>query len=145
MVSLSIACNEGDSDTFNGAVPIGDISPWFPSPPSPDLSVLGIDGRRLWRYDIQTPIRLAIFGNTPEDLKTVSGIAVRIGDDGELFDLEVCYPRGIAPVRLGLDGVATGEVSVFTIDSEDGEHIHGMEAFYERGGALLGFKVMFRA
>ena len=140
IVSLSIS-DGGFADTaFDGAISLVDSNRWFPLHPSPDMSIHGIDGQGLWHYNKQTPITLAVFGQTTQDLRAVSRIAVRIGEE-DLFDLEVHYGPGTTPVQLGVYGVEEGHVASFTIDSENGEHIRGVEIICRRAVALHGFKV----
>ena len=100
-------------------------------------------GKGLWNYDPETPITMALFDTAPQGLENISGLAVQVGEQ-DLFGLEVCWPTWIPPVRLGLDGVRTGDVSSFPIDYADGERILGIESFYEHDSAFLGFKVLFQ-
>lgn len=116
-------------------------SRWFPFVPGPDLSVVGIDGRGLWYHDPQMPITIAMFDTSSRELRDISEIVARIGDEGQLFHLDVCYSSGISHVRLGLDDVVLGEVSSFSIDGPSGERVRGIECYYEHNGGLLGFKV----
>lgn len=116
-------------------------SRWFPFVPGAELSVVGIDGRGLGYHDPQMPITIAMFDSSSRGLEDIAGIAARIGDEGELFDLQVCYPPGISPVRIGLEDVVLGDVSSFSIDGSSGERIRGIECFYEHNGGLLGLKV----
>lgn len=81
-----------------------------------------------------------MFDPPSQDLDKISSLAVRI-DEENMFGLEVCYPPETMPVRLGLEGVRTEEISSFPINYANGEHIRGIECFYELEGSFLGFKV----
>lgn len=142
IVSLSISDGGSADCRFEGVLSLLDSTRWFPSLAGPDITVLGIGARGLWDHDSETPITLAIFGDTSESLKTVSEITARIRSyDDLMLELQVLYSRGTPPVRLGLDDVETGDVTSFTIDCEDGKYIRGVESFYEPNGVHLGFKV----
>lgn len=120
MVSLSISDGGSADSAFDSKIPLVDFSLWFPSPPGPNLIIHGMDSRDRWHFDPLVPITMTMFDTPSQDLDKISSLAVRT--EGEnMFGLEVCYPPGTIPVRLGLDGVRTGEISSFPIDYANGE------------------------
>ena len=140
MLSLSISDGRSTDDTFDPAPSVVDTSLWYPSLPGQSLSILGMDGQGLWQYNRGTPITIAMFDTSHQDFENISGITV-VHQNENFYCLEVCYPAGIAPVKLGVDGIIQPDVSSFTIDHANGERIRGIESFYMRGSEFLGFKV----
>ena len=98
--------------------------------PDPSLSVLGIEGRGLGlNDDPQMPIIMAMFDTSPRTPENVSGMKATLRTEGGLLRVEVYFPPGITPVRLGLDGVRHEDFSSFAIDYANGELIRGIESF----------------
>lgn len=140
MLSLSISDGRSTDDPFDPAPSVIDTSLWFPSLPGQDLSILGMDGKGRWHYNRGTPITIAMLDTSHQDFENISGITVA-HENENFYCLEVCYPAGITPVKLGVDGIIQPDVSSFTIDHANGERIRGIESFYMRGSEFLGFKV----
>lgn len=127
----------------DGALSLLDTSRWYPCLPGQDLTFLGVDGRDVWQLDPEMPITLALFGSAPQDLRNISGIAVRFEEEfwSHMWEVEVSYPPGTTPLRLGVGGVEAGRVHRFAINCANGEYIRGIKAIYRLRGEFFGFKV----
>lgn len=114
---------------------------WFPSLPSPDLTILGAVGTDDRSLDSEYPIILSLMDGPEQDLRRITGIMLSLNDLGEVLRIEFSYPSGTKPVKLGMVGDSAPDVYRFEFDSAKGEYIRGIKTYYIRGDRLLAFEV----
>lgn len=114
---------------------------WFPSLPSPDLTLLGVDCTDDRQLDTEGPIVLSLLDGPRQDLRRITGIVVSLDDMVNIWSIEFSYPSGTKPVRLGMVGDAASETYRLDLDHANAEYIRGIKTYYIRGERLLAFEV----